>query len=52
MNLLCYYLFLTIKTRKKNQEKKKNRKKNNPKIQEDKHKEAQKIAQVGDEGPK
>ena len=51
MNLLCCYLFLTIKTRKKNQEKKKIEK-NNPKIQEDKHKEAQKIAQVGDEGPK
>jgi hypothetical protein len=33
------------------QNKKKNRKQN-PKIQEDKHKKAQKIAQVGDEGPK
>jgi len=54
MNLLCCYLFLIIKTRKKKKKSRKEKKieKNNPKIQEDKHKEAQKIAQVGDEGPK
>ena len=42
MNLLCCYLFFTIKTRnknRKNQENKKNRK-HYPKIQEDKNKEA------------